>query len=586
MRHLINGIEIAPRNLSEIGVVSDFTGNPEFLSLNVESVILPREAKTIVENHIQAVGLFEGIPYTVEMESGTTLEYYIDLIDGVIVRTHEIEVNLKRRKSIDNFFERAEGSSFDLLVKNGVNFQTSDVPYFVIKDNQFESAVQLAVIAFILGQETYNQALVVGQAINQLVEASTPIPGLSPVGPTVSYNLPAIIGASLNLIIQLVYFGLLLVAFIDLATQLFLTLFPPKRKLKAVYFREIMNKVCDHFGYGFESDLLDAEPYWAILPVPLIPDRKSIWNILPEELWPVQNNGWPGSSDTVTSVIDFIRALESMFNARTFVRNGVVRLERRDWLADQVNAQVIPALALQTERQDQYRYNTDDAWRRYYIHYRTDFQDLHTADGTTYDAHDTELSAEPIFPITNQDLVTIKGLNDVAIPFALGARKDGLNWIEKIAKGILSGIDSFTGILGNGTNFGPQIDDRKNALQISQSYYQTTKVIYGQTGAVNPGELVQTSDYFDHVSAGALWRNYHQINEIQQNNFIIRENVRLRISSQDFLTLLDNNYAQIDGQLCEILTIEWIDERSFAKISYKEPNPWAVNKIETQKING
>ena len=175
MRHFLNGIEIAPRNLDQIGVVSDFTDNPDFLRINVESVVLPREAKTIIENHIQNVGLFEGIPYQVQMADGVSIDYYVDLIQGVTIRSYEVEVNLKKRASIDNFFTRAEGTSWSLLVKNGVQFDEVDVPYFVIKDNQFEQALQLSIITFIIAQQTYQQALIVGQAITQLVEASTPI---------------------------------------------------------------------------------------------------------------------------------------------------------------------------------------------------------------------------------------------------------------------------------------------------------------------------------------------------------------------------------------------------------------------------
>ena len=123
-----------------------------------------------------------------------------------------------------------------------------DVPYFVIKDNQFEQALQLSIITFIIAQQTYQQALIVVQAITQLVEASTPIPGLAPPAiPVVSFNVPAIIGASLNLVLQLAYFALLLLAFIDLATQLFFILFPPKRMLKACYFKELMQKACAYF---------------------------------------------------------------------------------------------------------------------------------------------------------------------------------------------------------------------------------------------------------------------------------------------------------------------------------------------------
>jgi hypothetical protein len=32
MKHFLNGVEIAPRNLESIGVISNFTGDPEELS--------------------------------------------------------------------------------------------------------------------------------------------------------------------------------------------------------------------------------------------------------------------------------------------------------------------------------------------------------------------------------------------------------------------------------------------------------------------------------------------------------------------------------------------------------------------------
>lgn len=589
MRHFLNGIEIAPKNLTEIGVVSTFTDNPDILSLSVDSVILPREGKDIIQAHIENVGLFEGIPYMVEMDDGVTIEYYVDLLDGVIVRQHEVEVNLKKRRSKDNFFERAEGTSFDLLRKNGVQYTSHDVPYFVIKDNQFETALELAVMTYIIGDALYSQGLVVAEAINDLSSASQPILGLGVGVPPVivtSFNVPAIIGASLNLILQLIYFGLLLILFIDLATQLILTIFPIKRKLKGTYVKEIMEKSCAYFGYTFVSELLDSQPFWAIVPVPLIKDRRSLWNILPDEIFPVFNNAVPSSSDTTPTLLTFIQGLETMFNARTIVRDGEVRIERRDWLQDQTVLQLEPALNLQSERDEEFTYNTDEAWRRYYIHYQTDFQDLHTADGETYDRSDAELSTEATFPITNQDLVTIKGLSDVNIPFSLGSRKDKLNWLEKSAKAVLGSIDSITGVFGSGTNFEAQVDSRKDCMQISQQYFSTTKMIYGESGSVKPGEIIQTeSDFNNIVSAKSLWDKYHYINAIQNNDFIIRENVRIRISSSNFVSLLGNNYALIDGKLCEILRLEWIDEKSFAQISYKEPSDWANGKVETIVIN-
>ncbi len=592
MRHFLNGIAVAPRNLTEIGVVSDFTGNPDFLSISVDAVILPREANDIILSHIQSVGLFEGIPYSVEMDDGVTIEYYVDLMDGVKVRQHEIEVRIKKRTSKDNFFERAEGTSWELLAKKGVNFQNYDVPYFVIKDNQFETALQLSIITFIMTKELIEAGHKIGQSINLLVEATIPIYGIAPTTTppfftiTTSFNTPAIVGNAINVLLNIVYFGLILIALIDLASQLFLVLFPPKRKLKGVYFRELLDKACEHFGYTFESDLLDAQPYWTLLPVPLVRDRDSEWNILPDAIFPVFNNGYPSSSDSTASVLQFIQALETMFNGKTFVIGNVVRLERRDWLQSQTQNQILPAMTLQAQRDDEFTYNTEDVWKRYYLHYIVDFQDLHTADGKTYDAHDTELSTEPAFPITNEDLVSIKGLNDVSIPFSLGARKDNLNWLELIALDLLTQTDDLINSFGGNSNLAQQVTSRKDALQISQTYFSQTKVIYGQVGAVQSGEIVTTeSDFNNILSASSLYKKYHTINEIQNNDYIIRENVRIRISSQDFVSLLSNNYAEINGVLCEILRLEWIDEKSFAQISYKEPKDWANGKVETLIIN-
>ena len=588
MRHFLNGIEIAPKNLDDIGVTTDFTDNPDINQITVSSVILPREAKDIIKNHIQNVGLFEGIPYQVET-GGLTFEYYVDMIDGIKIKEHEIEVNIKKRKSLDDFFERAKGSSFEILARNGVDFMSHDVPYFVIPPNRFETSLQLAVVTFIMAKETYEAGERITEAVNLLTEASIPIPGLGAGVPPVvvySYNTPAIIGASLRVIATLIYFGLMLVALLNIASQLYLVLFPPKRKLKGTYFNELLEKSCQYFGYNFQSDLLTNEPFWAFVGVPLVNDRESLFNIVPEQLFPVFNKPYPSSSDSTPSVYSFIEALEVMFNAKVFIFDNVIRLEKRDWLESQTLLQLTPAIALQSERSDEFTFNTEEVWKRYYLHYQVDFQDLFTADGETYDAHNSEKSCEPSFPVTNDDLILIKGLNDVNIPFSLGARKEKLDWIELIAKDVLQSIDVLTGIFGDGTNYAQQIDSRKDAMKISQTFFSNSKVIYGEVGAVKSGEIVQTKDDFDNiVQASALFDNYHKSNEIQNNSFVIRENVRIRISAEDFVSLQNNNFAELNGVLCEILRIEWIDEKSFAQISYKEPTDWATGMVQTINID-
>ena len=87
------------------------------------------------------------------------------------------------------------------------------------------------------------------------------------------------------------------------------------------------------------------------------------------------------------------------------------------------------------------------------------------------------------------------------------------------------------------------------------------------------------------MSAGALWANYHYINQITENGWKIKSEVRLRIMEEDFVTLLNNNWAEINGVVCEILKLEWIDEKSLATITYREPDNYAVGKVGTLVIN-
>jgi len=574
MKHFLNNIEISPRNRNEIGVVADFSGNPEFVQLNVDSVILPREANELIRNHISNVGLFEGIPYDVET-SGVTLQYYVDLIDGVKVRDHEIEVKLKKRNALDNFKERADGTSFDLMLSKGVEFDKVRVPFFVIKDNQGELVLNLLITGYIMTKELVSIAQDIAETVTAL--------GIA-IG---TLNANQIITQSILLILKLAYYFALALVILQIAQQLFNVLFPQKKFLPACYFTELLTKGCEYLGYSFESDLLTDYPHFALLPVALAPERKSIFGL--EQFFDIDtynfSKGVPSSSDSVSTLGQFIDSLELMFNARLIVRDGVVRIERRDWLQNQTINVIEPALSLQSDRDNEYTYNTDEIWKRYYIRYALDYSDLHSLDGLTYDNHDAEFSTEPDFPVTNDDLITIKGLNEVPIPYSLGARKTELNFVEKLAKELFVTIDAVVNAFGGSSNLASQIDSRKDCLQISQLYFSTTKVLYGQTGSIKPNELIQEQNYFDFVSAKSLWNNFHQINEIQQNDFIIIENARIRLSHSEFVTLLNNNYAEINGVLVEILKIEWIDEQSFAQITYKQRENYASNKVLTLTIN-
>ncbi len=86
---------------------------------------------------------------------------------------------------------------------------------------------------------------------------------------------------------------------------------------------------------------------------------------------------------------------------------------------------------------------------------------------------------------------------------------------------------------GNGTNLYAQILDRKNAMKISNEYFGVTKSLYVKSAGNNPLEVnLDQSKYDLYYSATALWDNYHYINFIANNDFIIHEEARIRLRLQ------------------------------------------------------
>ena len=566
MRHFLNEIEVAPRNILDFGVLSTFTGEPNILQVDADKVILPREAKTIIDQHIQNVGFFEGIPYRIEMGPNISLNYYVDLTDDAVFRDYEIEVKIKRRNAYDNFFDQANGTSFELMAEKGVFFPTTEIDYLIIKDNQTEIALTLALGTFTIAKALTDAVLQFTESIQDLIEATTPnatVPPTPPIG--------EIITLTLGVIAQLAYIAVLTVALVNYVQQLIQTIYPPLLQMKGCKLKNLVERGCDYLGYSLQSDLLQSLSNLVVLPVPLETEN-SIFFV---KNGFGQTKTYPSASDTVPTLGLLIDAIEQTFNARTRVFDGVVQIERRDYWSGTTQNQIIPALNLQDDRQSEIRYNTDEAWKRTYIHYLTDFSDIHTIDN--FSISDAEYSTEKT-NVVNSDLITIKGVNDVQIPFAMGMRKNRLTFVEKLVKAFLITIDDVINTFGGNANYSATVDKRIGVMAISQAYYSQTKLIYSQNSKIAP-------DWIEKQSAAAFYEDYHKINEIQVNGYKVVNDAPVRLTANDFVTLLNNNFAQIDGVVCEILSIRFNDEKSLANITYRIPFNYANGQVEVITLN-
>lgn len=565
MRHFLNDIEIAPRNILSIGVQSTFTDRQDWLEVDVDRLILPREALPIFEQHLQLYGPFEGIPYTIQLNGGQVLEYYVDLQEDTIYRDWEIECKIKRRGGNDNFFDQADGTSWEIMAKKGVIFEPFDIPYVIVVDDPIPALLTFTVTIYVITKDVINQVQQIQEGITDIIDTLPPLPA----------NAGQIATLVIKVLIRVAVLTLTVIALLKLLQQFFEIIFPKIRFFQGHKIKRLIELGCQYLGYSFQSTLLDGLSGLTLLPVPLVKDKDSFWDFLQNDLNFAYTKGYPTAQDTTPTLGSLLTALETQFNARTRVRNGIVYLEGRLYWQDIANQTIVPALNIQADRQSEYTLNTEDIWKRYYVHYQTDFSDLNTID--FYDPTDCEYSTEPVL-IGNADLVSIRGLNDVNIPFALGVRKNKLNFLEKTAKLFFEFADNVVFGFGGYSNFTALIQNRIGVMIVSQQFYSTTKMLYTIGGK-------QPANYTDLISANSIYQQHHKINEIAINDFKIFKDAPVRMNDEIFVTLLTNNYVEIDGKICELLSITYKDEQSIASISYKQPFDYANGKTNVLTIN-
>jgi len=581
MKHYLNGVEVSPREIGLIGFKTNFTGrnsagkNSE-LELNVDRLKFTREGFKMIQDHVEQNGFFKGIPYSTTLGS-IQIEYYLDLQSNPIFSDYEVEAPVIRRKANKAFFNLANDTSFASMAQQGVIFNSTDAGYVIIKDSQLELALTLTLSLYTLSRELINQTRALTDAITQLTDAVTPNVGF------VSMDLGGILSLILKVTAQIAFISLLVVAIVNLGQQLFDLIFPKVRYLKATKVKELLTKGCEHLNYQFQSTLLDSVSGLSIMPKPLKKQERKWFSFVQNDLNQSFNNAFPSAQDTTPNLGSLVTAMENYFNCKARVYNGKVYLESDEYWENNTSNVITTALSNQDDRTNEYGVNTNEAWRKYYITYQPDITDLFTYDD--FDGNDAEYNTSAL-NVSEPDLDIIQGFKKVSIPFALAKRKGELNWLEKQAREVFEFIDNASATFGGNASYVAKIDARKGVMTISQQYFTTTKMLY-LVGDKQP------ENYLNYISATEIWNRYHYTNQIQLNGYKVYNQVRAIVSYENYVNLLQNNFATINGVAdCEILEMDYIsldnaeaDGSANILISYKEPYPYAYGKVATIKIN-
>lgn len=577
MKHILNGQEVTPSRYEDIGLVIDYNDPVNVISVNVDTLTLTNEAIDIINNWRFTIGLHEGIPYDFILNNGKVLNYFVDLTDSFTIDTDEfgavyMKVKVKRRYSNDAFMTQARGLSFQNLVAKGVNYDSTavQVPYLIIKDNVLEQSISLAITLYVMSEALYIAIRDAVWMIQELVQAVDPSPA-------------HLIGAIAKITAHIIYTTALLLAVIKLAQQLRELLLPKIRHYKANSMKNLIKKGCEYLGYTLQSTLLDSLEDLYVLGVPMIKGKEDIFDIIENDLNFAFNKSYPTELDTIRTLGEAIESVLTTFNAKILtyqndLGQNIVRIERRDFNFNTYNSTLTPALNIQGKRMDFIQFNTNEIWKRQFCKFMIDGNDKHTMND--FDATDCEDSTDPI-TVVNADLVMIKRVNEINIPFAMGSRKNNLNWIENRLQDLFGFIDDVVNELGGSSNLVSPINNRVGCLQISEQFFTVTKLLYLK-GTIDNKK--QPADYKSFISARRIANDFHAIDFIGVNDFIIRELCEANISDDEFSQLQFSNYASINGENCELLRVEYLDEKNLSKITYKEPFDWAFN-LQKNVIN-
>lgn len=558
------GKDITPREFRQLGFTKNFRDISSGVNINTEAMTFVNEAyQDLIEWIYNQYGRFENPPLQITSESGRVYEYFFDL-SQVDIGIHDIQCNLKSRKSESHFFDKASVVTFELLRKKGFlpDNLFVDVPYIIVPENLQEQQAIAIVTTLVLLYQLYT-------AIYEAAKIAAAF-----------LDIPSgIIAAILQALALVVYLALTVIALIQAFLDLKELFFPKLRFFKAISDYDLIKQGCAYLGYNLQSQLLEIERRKVYtMGRPIAVPGQSNFLFTESEKTAFFNLGYPTSDDTTPTLWSLIEHYLKTYHAKLFAFEGEVILERDSFFQTTASIVLDPALTDQENSEDRYTFNEGEMWGRMYDHWQVDYSDAHSPD--TYEGMKSEYITEPIVTL-NPDLVRLPGLKENSAPFALAGRKSGLTKVEQFME-LLFGqfantIAQFGGIFPGLSG----VVGREGVMVISNQYFEITKKLWLDVNS--KGEGRQPADYKDYLSMDFIFNEYKMDLRVKDNNFALKT-MRVPFTDEMFTSLLMNNYViyKPTQEPVEIVNINFLDQEYAAEIDILLPDNSAFNTKTTK----
>jgi hypothetical protein len=547
-----------PRNYQDIKIKVNWEDKSS-IEADVDSLEFFLEANTYIRQRMLdgmngGVGLFEGIPITLESEGGVAFNGYLDLTDAELVGDEQVICKFTPEKGIDWLAEKAASFSYPYLESIGFITKADmvSVPYVRNYITNGTEIITVSISIFIIIKETAETV----EALVKLVLFLS-MNSLSPV---------LLLNTIIELVFLLIYLAIMVYAVIELTSQIVNNLYSPKRNHLGIKVRTLFQKSCEYLDLGYESSLLDSE--WGDRVI--IPAKTKKGGSRGE-------TGVPDSVGAITSFEDLIVVFKAMYNADYRIENGVFKFE-------QVNSNtldstyVVPDSLNDQERLlDRYTPNGFEIKSNIILSYSYDTMDVNTLTETEGMVYQVITSPKQV---VNKENVTLKGLDSVAIPFALATTKTKLSPIEQYLELLAKITDVLTSILGKKSKFSKKVQNRVGVMNLSDDIITVPKLVQmaGKNLAANQRVI---------MSAKRLWDNLHVTKSFvdvdgQHNQWMIDKPRRVQMNPQEFASLLKSRYCTTaNGMEARVDSLEWMDYNNTAEIVVRVRQKYTDNlKLE------
>ena len=585
----LNNIKVnPPKNWKEFGIELNFDKDKETVKqqVTITDFEFVRENSDIINKWItdglnNGVGVFEGIPLKIEVERNGTVETpfngYLDTTQFGRISQNRTTAKAIDLGGVDWLNDVADSFTFAYLYDQGKITQNDfiDVPYIINSIPNYTDAAVSVLGVYVMVKE-------IKDAIQRLIEFVSDMP--------VYY----VFSTYIKLILYIIYLILLIIALIKLVKTIILLIIQPVKYHKAMSLHTQLSRGCDALGLTFKSPILESGEFKDTYIIPskyYNPVNSKESQILGFTEPSINQIGYYQGTFG-----DLLRETKKMFNAKIMIKGTELWLVRDDF-TESTNQYTLPPVY-----NPYFNLNTGEFNANTYITFLTDGIDKNTLQdyqGTSY-----QVIIQPS-RVINQNMVLMKGLDEIRINFALAKRKETFTDPEKIFNVFLKVFDAIVGALVkvvnaiifvlnliitlvnnilkklatigikikfqlplipkvNMPNFKNDIENRIGMLIIEKDIVNVPKVCLMTLGSSSKYNKLHVSNR-SIMSAQNLYNNFHYVKSFvptsdkpNANQYYLKDYENVPFSFDDFEKVKENNCIfTSDGEEAQIDSLQW-----------------------------